>query len=195
MPPKVKTPGKEVDKKATSTKPTKESSKKDITKVSKPSSKQVKDVTKKASSPTDELRAVVLILLTKCNGKPSMLLVQENYEKWGMLSGGIESGETPEKALEREFKEETGHSLPSMKKQKSFRYRNAMVYLGYTESCIDSLSTSRKKPHELLSVELVPLNDIYKLLDNPKPNMPLRSIMISMMMDNKKEVEEFLKGM
>ncbi len=70
-----------------------------------------------------------------------------------------------------------------------------MVYLGYTESCIDSLSTSRK-PHELLSVELVPLNDIYKLLDNPKPNnMPLRSIMISMMMDNKKEVEEFLKGM
>lgn len=158
---------------------------------------------KTKDSPTKDIKepegekpigATVALVFTKCKDGVSLLVGKETYEKWGPPGGKKEPSEDDKKAVAREFQEETGYVLPKMKLEEQFRYRNTMVFLYYTEECINTkLGPKVKKPLELTELKLCPIKDLYKLLENPKPDMPLRNIFISMMIDHKKEVEAFMK--
>lgn len=143
------------------------------------------------------VRSAVVLLFTKCNGTNVLLIGKETYEKWGPPGGGLmDEKEDPDKAAEREFTEEVGHPLPTIKDSKSFRYRNAHVRMMYTDQCIDTkIGPKAKTPHELLALAHIPVKDLYKLLASPKEDMPLRPIFISMMIDNKKVIEQFIEKM
>ena len=152
------------------------------------------DVGKPRSKMDDQpIRAAVVLMFTTCKGKVSLLIGKESYEKWGPPGGYVEQGEEPNKAAEREFVEEVGYGLPPLKKEKTFRYRNTHVRMMYTETCIEAkIGPKARKPHELLGLSYIPVSDLYKILMTPDVKMPLRSIFIAMMVDNKKEIDTFL---
>ena len=153
--------------------------------------------TQKPKSKDDDqpIRAAVVLIFTKCKGKVSLLIGKESYEKWGPPGGYVEQGEEPNKAAEREFIEEVGYALPPIKNERIFRYRNTHVRMIYTEDCIDAkIGPKAKKPLELLALSYIPVDQLYKILMTPDVKLPLRSIFIAMMVDNKKEVDTFLSA-
>ncbi len=174
--------------------------KKPKAKTTKPSSKDKEKIKKsikpvRAVTPVDQpIKAAVVLLFTKCRGGVALLLGKENYEKWGPPSGYVNPNEDPDVAAVREFQEEVGQPLPKPKSEVSFRYRNAHVKLIYTEDCVEpKIGKLAKEPRELMELAHIPVNLVYDLLAKPKPEMPLRAVFISMMMDNKKVIGEFMK--
>ena len=85
-----------------------------------------------------------------------------NKGKWIGVGGHLESGETPDMALLREIKEETGYKVESFQKKGLIYFR----YNGYTE--IMHLYLVNKVSGELIecdegTLQYVPKKDIYNL--------------------------------
>lgn len=154
-----------------------------------------KPATPKQDKSSDEVKAVIILLFTKCKGQTYLLLGLESYEKWGPPGGGIEEKEDYRKAADRIFLDEVGYPMTKILHEESFRFRNAMVYMIHTDDCIETKlgPKIRKTPQqELLDLMHVTVSDIYKFLDKPTVKQPLRPIFISMMIEHKKEVDSFV---
>ena len=142
----------------------------------------------------DNIAAAFVLLFTKCAGTVNIMLVKESYDKWGAPGGGVSTADrTPDDTAAREFKEETGHEMPGLKKKGSFRFRNAHVIMGFTEDCIEPSfgKFKRKGDDEIKELRHIPCKDIYNWISNPTPNTAIRPIFISMLMENKAEIVKF----
>jgi ADP-ribose pyrophosphatase YjhB (NUDIX family) len=203
MPPKKSTKSSEKTKS-----PTKTAVKKPAASKAKPVDSKSKTPAKTATSKTavkkpshavgdGPVKAAFVLLFTKCATGIQMLLVKENYEKWGAPGGGVKLAESPEKAAEREFQEETGYKFPKTKKEESIRFRNAHIVFAYTEDCIEEKfgPSKRTGDDEILALKHVPVKDIYKFINKPSSDMAVRPIFTSMMLDNQKAVEKFVSSL
>ena len=142
----------------------------------------------------DGYAAAFVLLFTKCAGSVNIMLVKESYDKWGAPGGGVSPADkSVMETATREFKEETGHELPNLKKQSSFRFRNAHVMMGFTEECIEPSfgKFKRQGDTEIKELKHVPCKDIYNWISNPSPNTAIRPIFISMLMENKADIVKF----
>jgi len=150
-----------------------------------------KPVTK--SKDSDEIKAVVMLVFTKCNGAVSLLIGKESYEKWGAPGGGLNPSEKLEDACKRIFQTEIGHPMFTSKHSHSFRYKNAQIFMFYTEECIkEEFGPNVKQPSELLELKHVPVSTLYKFIDSPNLDKPLRAIFISMMVECKPQISSFV---
>lgn len=205
---KTKSPAKATAKPAASKTAAKTAASKTATKKTVDSKSKSKSPAKTATSKTatkkplpavgdGPVKAAFVLLFTKCATGVQMLLVKENYGKWGAPGGGVKLAEKPEKAAEREFQEETGHKFPKTKKEESVRFRNAHIVLAYTEDCIVEKFGSNKRTgeDEILALKHVPVKDLYKFINSPSKDMAIRPIFTSMMLDNQKVVEKFVSSL
>jgi 8-oxo-dGTP diphosphatase len=86
------------------------------------------------------IKKVALLLVVKEN---KVLLFkrsetdESNPGKWAMIGGGIDDGETPEKALTREVKEEAGVFLKNFTNLKKYGYGNVELNVFYTNTFDD----------------------------------------------------------
>ncbi len=145
----------------------------------------------------DDIGAAFILLFTKCGSKVNIMLVKENYEKWGAPGGGVAPGDkTPLDTAKREFKEETGYEMPTLEKEESLRFRNAFVLLGYTKECIEPKfgKFKRKGDNEILELRHVPCDEIYKWITEPTPETAIRNVFISMLMELKPAIVKFCAG-
>ena len=79
------------------------------------------------------------------------MLVRDSHNKKWMLPGGqIDRGESPIKAMKREFKEETGFSFPEGLRLEEFNYRNhTLIYIGKYNDTFPVFNQSKtKRPYE-----------------------------------------------
>jgi 8-oxo-dGTP pyrophosphatase MutT (NUDIX family) len=81
--------------------------------------------------------------------------------------GGIDAGEFPWQAAQREFKEEYGKQLPDLRKENnsfaSFNYHNhTQIYIGCTRKQLASFDiTTTKKPYEVSEAKWVCYDDVF----------------------------------
>jgi hypothetical protein len=141
---------------------------------------------------TDEVKAVVILLFTKCDGQVSLLIGEENYNKWGAPTGSLNLGEKPEDAAKRIFANELGKPMPNVVMHHMTRHNNAMVYMAYSDDCVKDFGSKVASPPELLELKLIPIKSIYSFIEKPNLDKPLRAIFISMMVDCKKDVNAFI---
>lgn len=167
--------------------------------ASKPSSTQAapRSTATPATLRSDEDRpitAVVLMVFTKCNGAVSLLIGKEPFEKWGVPVGAKDEQEQLGSAYSRVFSNKTGHDLPKETKVKEVKYHNVMVKLIYTDDCVpDKLGPKAKSSDSMIQLYHIPVKSLYEFLQSPKPDMALRPIFTTMMVDNKQTIDAFIK--
>lgn len=145
----------------------------------------------------NDVTSVALMLFTKCDGAVVLLICKEAYEKWGIPSGYVVSGETPDHAFKRVFVDEIGVDLPAIKKQDKIQVRNTLVYMLYTDVCVSTKIGPKavKGPEMLLELMHIPVGSIYKFIENPSVDTQLKSVFITTMLDLKPRVDTFVKSM
>jgi ADP-ribose pyrophosphatase YjhB (NUDIX family) len=149
--------------------------------------------------PADGIRAVIVMLFTKCKNDTYLLIGQEIYEKWGLPTGHVIDGESRDKTMENIFQNETGYQLPKIAKHVKFLSKRdpehqAEVHMILSNECIEAkLGPKVKSPAELLALRHIPVNDLYKFINSPSSDVKLRAVFVSTMIENKSAIESFLK--
>lgn len=89
----------------------------------------------------------VQVVLINDNGNVCLVSRKDDHSDFGLVGGSIEKGETPEKAIIRETKEETGLKISNLKLIFAMHRKNSMghTYLADYSGSIDF--DEEKEPH------------------------------------------------
>lgn len=125
------------------------------------------------SKPVNPIRnvAMCLISLPKTPGAPARILFLRSTgrgKQWMFPGGMIDPGETPWRAMKREFKEEYGCDIPDLRdeggKFESYDYHgHTRIYYGYTSQRLPAFDiTKTKAPYEVSEAKWVKYDDVMK---------------------------------
>ncbi len=153
-----------------------------------------------AKPSSDEVRAVVVLLMSKCPDGVALLIGQEVYLKWGAPTSSLRPGESVDAAVRRCFADEIGFDYPPIVKTESFRSGPAHVVMAFTNECISTvLGPKVTTPNELVKLERIPINTLFSFIDKNKTNPPgsetiLRKVFVDMLTDNKSAITKFISS-
>lgn len=153
-----------------------------------------------AKPASDEIRAVVVLLMSKCPDGVALLIGQEVYLKWGAPTSSLRPGESVDAAVRRCFADEIGFDYPPIVKTESFRSGPAHVVMAFTNECISTvLGPKVTTPNELIKLERVPVSTLFSFIDKNKANPPgsdtiLRKVFVDMLTDNKSAINKFISS-
>lgn len=123
------------------------------------------------------IKNAVIFLLTDVpqSDKKHVLLLMNAYN-YSTPGGGIDAGETPEQAMKREYLEEVGSNLPTLKKPISiFDYGkpipNTRIYIANSANFKElNYQPAKVKDQETTGMILIPCEELLYQIQNNKPS-------------------------